>query len=318
MLTWLLREGFTAGQIALLAVGPSERSCYPLIASDRAAGGTLHRHLRRGRRPRRRACRGRRGPIPERRDISERPAAANERSEFGHKEGDLIEGLDSKSFLLALRERKSRFCRILKLPDKCSDTVANALIMLLRPFRASFRSLTLDNCGEFADHVRVAPELGRPDSVCFAWFHRASGKGSVEQLNGLIRRRFLKRIDFRTVPSTALDDLSDHLNVCPFTSPADGLPSTSSMFPATNSISNKPLTAFKQCGGRGRGEGGLRSPPAPLPKSLFSSIPQSSNQPPLHLLWRPANEVEAVSFIVIVITTNSVIKFILVISIIVT
>ena len=126
-------------------------------------------------------------PDPERRDISERPAAANERSEFGHKEGDSIEGLDSKSFLLVLRERESRFCRILKLPDKCSDTVANALIMLLRPFRASFRSLTLDNCGEFADHVRVAAELGRPDSVCFAWFHRASGKGSVEQLNGLIR-----------------------------------------------------------------------------------------------------------------------------------
>ena len=202
MLTWLLREGFTAGQIALLAVGPSECSCYRLIASDRAAGGTLHRHLRRGRRPRRRACRGRRGPIPERCDISERPAAANERSEFGHKEGDLIEGHDSKSFLLVLRERKSRFCRILELSDKCSDTVANALIML-RPSRAFFRSLTLDNGEEFADHVRVTVEIGRAGSVFFARAYRASDKGSVEQLTGLIRRRFPKRTDFRTVVNEA-------------------------------------------------------------------------------------------------------------------
>jgi transposase, IS30 family len=215
VLAWLLREGFTAGQIALLAIGPSERSCYRLIAMDRAAGGTLYRHLPRGRRPRRRACRWRRGPIPDRRDISERPVAANERSEFGHWEGDLVEGLHAKSFLLVLRERKSRFCRIMRVLDKRSDTVANALILLLRPFQASFRSLTLDNGGEFADHTRVAAALDRPASVFFARPYRASDKGSVEQLNGLIRRRFPKRTDFRTVPAAAFDALRDHLNVCP-------------------------------------------------------------------------------------------------------
>jgi hypothetical protein len=35
--------------------------------------------------------------------------------------------------------------------------------------------------------------------------------------------------------------------------------------------------------------GGSFAPsPAPLPKSLFNSIPQSSTQPLLHLLWQPA------------------------------
>ena len=72
----------------------------------------------------------------------------------------MVEGLDAKSFLLVVRERKSRLCWIMRMLDKPSDTMANALIILLRPFRASFLSLTLDNGGEFADHVRVVAGLG--------------------------------------------------------------------------------------------------------------------------------------------------------------
>jgi len=214
-LVWLLGEGFTAGQIALFGIGVSERTCYRLIFSDRQNGGTLYRHLPRGRRPRRRCCRWRRGPIANRRDIAERPAEANERSELGHWEGDLVEGLDAQSFLLVLRDRKSRLCVIERLLNKRSDTVTAALIRLLRVFVKTFRSLTLDNGGEFAGHTAVAAALGRPDSVFFARPYRACDKGSVEQLNGLIRRRYPKRSDFRTVPQADLDALRDHLNCCP-------------------------------------------------------------------------------------------------------
>jgi IS30 family transposase len=215
VVVWLLREGFTASHIGLLSVGVSERSCYRLIASDRQAGGQEYRRLPRGRRPRRRVCRYRRGPIPNRRDISERPVEANERSRLGHWEGDLVEGRGAASYLLVLRERKSRLCRIQKLADKRSDTVAAALIYQLKPFAGTFRSLTLDNGGEFADHQRVAEALGCPRSVFFARPYRACDKGSLEQLNGLVRRRYPKGTDFRPVPQTALDALRDHLNVCP-------------------------------------------------------------------------------------------------------
>jgi IS30 family transposase len=71
---------------------------------------------------------GRRGPIPNRRDIAERPAEANEPSELGRGEGNLIEGLDAQSFLLVLRDRKSRLCMIERLLNKRSDTVTAALI----------------------------------------------------------------------------------------------------------------------------------------------------------------------------------------------
>lgn len=110
---------------------------------------------------------------------------------------------------------------------KRSDTVANALIALLRPFQASFRSLTLDNGGEFADHLSVAAELGRPGGMFFSRPYRASDKGGVAQLNGLIRRRFPKRTDFRTVSSSELDALRDDLNVCPLHLTGGRSPSTS-------------------------------------------------------------------------------------------
>lgn len=210
----LLREGFTASHVGLFTwLDLSERSCYRLIATDRDKGGQIYRCLPRGRRPHRRVCRYRRGPIPHRRDISERPKAANDRRQFGHWEGDLVEGLEAHSYLLVLRERKSRWCHIQKLPDKRSDTVSAALVNQLRFFR--FRSLTLDNGGEFAGHVKVADALGRPRSMFFARPYRACDKGSVEQLNGLIRRRYPKGTDFRKVDSADLDALRDHLNIAP-------------------------------------------------------------------------------------------------------
>lgn len=48
----------------------------------------------------------------------------------------------------------------------------------------------------------------------FARPYRACDNGSLEQLNGLIRRRHPKGTDFRPVPQTALEALRDHLNVC--------------------------------------------------------------------------------------------------------
>lgn len=210
----LLSEGYTVSHVGLFRwVKISERSSYRLIATDRAEGGKVYRCLPRGCRPRRRVCRHRRGPIPNRRDISERSQAADDRRQFGHWEGDLIEGRGARSYLLVLRERKSRWCRIQKLPNKRSDTVSAALMGQLKPFR--FRSLTLDNGGEFAGHAQVAAGLDRPRSVFFARPYRASDKGSVEQLNGLIRRRYPKGTDFRKVDGADLDALRDHLNIAP-------------------------------------------------------------------------------------------------------
>lgn len=213
----LLERGFSPGQIemALAEDGLSARHLYTFIELDRRAGGSLYRLLPRGRRPRRRRCRWKRGPIPHRRDIAERPRAANERTELGHWEADLVEGKGRRSYLLTLRDRKSRFGLIVRLTNKEKSTVTAALIRALKPFDRSFRSLTLDNGGEFAGHREVAAALGHPDSVFFARPYCAGDKGSLEEFNGRIRRDFPKGTDFNQVTPAELIRIQNRINLPP-------------------------------------------------------------------------------------------------------
>jgi transposase, IS30 family len=210
-----LEQGITPGQAEMLKLGVSERTCYRLIARDRANGGELYRHLPRGRRPRSRVCRWRRGPIPRRRDISQRPPGANHRSRYGHWEADLVEGKNRASYLLVLRERKSRLCVITRLRDKEAASVRAAVIRELQPFAKSYRSLTMDNGGEFAQHEQMAKALGKRGSTYFTRPYRASDKGSIEELNGRIRRRHPKGTDFREIEPQKIKALQDHLNMMP-------------------------------------------------------------------------------------------------------
>lgn len=195
--------------------GLSARHPYTFIELDRRAGGTLYRLLPRGRRPGRRRCRLKRGPIPHRRDIAERPKAANDRSELGHWEGDLVEGKGRRSYLLTQRERKSRLGLLVRVPNKEKGTVGAALIRTLKPFAQTFGSLTLDNGGEFAGHREVAAALGAPESVFFARPYCAGDKGSIEEFNGRIRRDIPKGTDFNLLTDADLTRTQARINLPP-------------------------------------------------------------------------------------------------------
>ncbi|MGV4477059.1 IS30 family transposase, partial [Ornithobacterium rhinotracheale] len=82
--------------------------------------------------------------IKNRVSIEERPQVVNERKEFGHWEGDLIEGKNHKGYLLTLTERVSRFLFIRYLPSKSADVVANAMNDVLLPYKKVVKSITLD------------------------------------------------------------------------------------------------------------------------------------------------------------------------------
>ena len=68
-----------------------------------------------------------RGQIKEAISISERPAEADDRAVPGHWEGDLIAG-SNMSFVATLVERHSRYVMLVKVPNKETVTVVNALI----------------------------------------------------------------------------------------------------------------------------------------------------------------------------------------------
>jgi len=61
-------------------------------------GGTLFKHLRSGRRKRRKryGSKSSRGIIPNRRPINSRPKAVEDRKQFGHWEGDTMIGKNHK------------------------------------------------------------------------------------------------------------------------------------------------------------------------------------------------------------------------------
>ena len=65
--------------------------------------------------------------------IENRPKEANDRSEYGHWEGDLVVGKNNKgSALFVMTERKYREELIVKVPDKKKATIAKALDMIMK------------------------------------------------------------------------------------------------------------------------------------------------------------------------------------------
>ena len=92
--------------------------------------------------------------VPAEKSIDFRPEEANDRSEYGHWEGDLIVGKEGKgAALLTFTERKTREEIIMKIPGKKAEYVAKALDTIERKYKNKFynkfKSITFDNGGEF-------------------------------------------------------------------------------------------------------------------------------------------------------------------------
>ena len=72
------------------------------------------------------------------------------------------------------------------------------------------RTMTLDNGKEFAGHEELSRELGL--DIYFAEPYAAWQRGTVENMNGLLRQFFPKGTDFTTVRRPKLNEAQDLLN----------------------------------------------------------------------------------------------------------
>lgn len=131
------------------------------------------------------------------RSIEERPAEANDRSQFGHWEADLVIGSKKKDddALLTMIERKT----LIRVPGRDPNGVMAALEAVRSQYSEHwddiFKTLTTDNGSEFS-MLSGLEDLSKT-LVYFAHPYTSCEKGSVERHNGLIRR-FIpkgKRID---------------------------------------------------------------------------------------------------------------------------
>jgi IS30 family transposase len=189
----------------------SHETIYLHVYRDKQEGGDLHMHLRRRHTYRRRIHKySKRGFRDARRSISERPDIVETRSRLGDWEADTIVGRKQNGSILSLVERRSRLCLLEKLPNRSSETLADAAYRKLLPVKDKVLTITSDNGSEFARHKKIALSLDA--DFFFADPYSAWQRGTNENTNGLVRQYFPKKTDFSAVSDTDIQYVNDRLN----------------------------------------------------------------------------------------------------------
>lgn len=136
----------------------------------------------------------RRGRFNNAPSIHDRPVSAENRSRFGHWEGDTVRGKTGRSALVTLVDRKSRFLLSMRVWKVNADNVKNAMVQLLgsQPDKRVL-TVTPDRGSEFARYPELAETLGT--KVFFPDPHAPYQRGTNENTNGLIREYFPKSTD---------------------------------------------------------------------------------------------------------------------------
>jgi IS30 family transposase len=178
----------------------------------------LYRHLPKARR--RRGSRYGRKPrtasIPRERWIENRPAEIERRESFGHWEGDLLIFAKErgKANVTSLLERRSRFTFLLPNGDRRSTAVLAGVAGALRPLpEAARRTVTFDRGSEFAGYAALDRHLALASYFCDP--HSPWQKGSVENLNGRVRRLLPRHREPEALSRVRLQRIADRLNDTP-------------------------------------------------------------------------------------------------------
>lgn len=88
--------------------------------------------------------------------IHERHPSIERRAHFGHWEGDLILFRHTKTNVLTLRERKSRFILAIKNVSRQAEDTTQALLRYVKKcLLKSMKTLTLNNGVKFSYHEKL-------------------------------------------------------------------------------------------------------------------------------------------------------------------
>lgn len=143
--------------------------------------------------------------------ISERPAAANERTEVGHWESDTVLGQRKTGRIGTHVDRKTGFLVAFKLSGGTPEEFAWATIAAFTLFPPQARkSFTVDRGFEFARHEWIKQVLSMPVFFCdpYAPWQR----GTNENTNGLLRQFFPKKTSFAPITDEVLSHVVALIN----------------------------------------------------------------------------------------------------------
>ena len=189
----------------------SHETIYLHVWRDKHSGGDLYKHLRQQKKRRKRyGSKDRRGIIPHRVGIEERPAVVEERSRIGDWEIDTVIGAKHQGALVTSVERKSRYLVMAPVGSTKAQEVGDALVAMMRPHRALIETITADNGREFAQHEEIARKLSA--SVYFARPYHSWERGTNENTNGLVRQYFPKSTNLLSVDAEDVREVAAKLN----------------------------------------------------------------------------------------------------------
>ena len=152
-----------------------------------------------------------RSHIPDRVSIHLRPEVIDQRVQFGHWEGDTVEGLGHKDGVHTEVERVSRLIGAKKVKAIDSQSALDAQRDIFTPLpEKARRSTTLDNGKETHLHFKLRDDLDM--ATYHADPYSSWQRGTNEHGNGLIRKYFPKGTDFTKVTDEELEDVVWELN----------------------------------------------------------------------------------------------------------
>ena len=156
--------------------------CMP---SAKKAGGDLYKHLRCQKKRRKRyGSNERRGKIPNRVSIEQRPAIVEERKRLGDWEADTVIGKKSPYALVTLVERKSRITLLKKIDQRTAAATKMVIIQMLTSYKTKTLAITCDN-DQSTTHTSANCETSHPLQA----FSRAETKLTVGDRPNIIKNR---------------------------------------------------------------------------------------------------------------------------------
>lgn len=191
----------------------SHEAIYQYIYNGEGRYENLFVHLR-THRPRRRPKLKRKNRhflIVNRVSIHDRPEIVSDRERFGDWEDDSMIFSKQKNVLAVQFERKSKLCRITKLPDKTAEEHENAVWKSIESLpNILWHTITRDNGLENAKHELTRNTFGIQSFYCDAY--KSWQKGGVENTNKLIRQYLPRKTDLDKLDDDDIYVFQEKLN----------------------------------------------------------------------------------------------------------
>jgi len=191
----------------------SHETIYQMIYKNYQGLGEYQKHLRKGRKKRKRrsSLKSKRGVIPNRIGIEERPAMAEEKKELGHWESDTMIGGNHQGVLITHVDKTSKFLIAGLAKNKTSQQMNKITSELFKIVpQEKLKTFTCDNGKEFSGHQELSQILSA--DFYFATPYHSWERGLNEHTNGLLRQFFPKGTNFYILQPEEVEKAVELLN----------------------------------------------------------------------------------------------------------